>query len=90
MYSTDVAGLRGISLRLGYSRKFVSHQCLPLHTWTLLEFDHLFVSEETAVVDQSHGVECLAVGTDSRLCNPSSVYLHRLGLLAHIAPEESW
>lgn len=56
----------------------------------LLQFDHLLVGEEGEVVDEGHAVQCLAVGTDGRLCDPPPVYLHRLRLLADTAAEERW
>lgn len=59
-----------------------------LDTWTLLQFDHLLVSEEAVVVDQSHAVQGLTVGAHGRLGNPASINLHALCLLTHITTEE--
>ena len=59
-------------------------------TWSLLEFNHLLVGEDAAVVDDAHAVPCLTVGAHSRLSDPAPVYLNRVGLLANIAREEGW
>ena len=54
--------------------------------WALLKLDHLLVVEGRAVVDESHAVEGLTVRTNRWLSDSPSIDLHRLGLLAHIAP----
>ena len=59
-----------------------------LLTRRLLQFDHLFVGEERAVVDEGHAVQGLALGTHCRLRNPAPVNLNCLCRLAHITAEE--
>ena len=53
-----------MDLSCALSIEFCTKEALSVCTWALLQFDHLFVCEEAAVVDESHGVEGLTVGAD--------------------------